>query len=129
MLQCTFIKVSHLPPLQVTGWVLMPELVPVSLSGARISCGLQLAWSQDEMTLLAGGDTRVVRLWDCARETRVCDLATQLDTCVTCIQSGHADSRHVAAVSFGDGHVKVYDTRARAAVMTAWEHQQMVLGL
>ena len=45
--------------LQVTGWVLLPELVPVSLSGARISCGLQLAWSQDEMTLLAGGDTRV----------------------------------------------------------------------
>ena len=44
---------------QVTGWVLLPELVPVSLSGARISCGLQLAWSQDEMTLLAGGDTRV----------------------------------------------------------------------
>ena len=49
----------HRPPLQVTGWVLLPELVPVSLSGARISCGLQLAWSQDEMTLLAGGDTRV----------------------------------------------------------------------
>ena len=48
-----------------------------------------------------------MRLWDCAREARVCDLATQLDTCVTCIQSGHADSRHVAAVSFGDGHVKV----------------------
>ena len=48
-----------------------------------------------------------MRLWDCAREARVCDLATQLDTCVTCIQSGHTDSRHVAAVSFGDGHVKV----------------------
>ena len=59
MLQCTFIKVSHRPPLQVTGWVLLPELVPVSLSGARISCGLQLAWRHDEMTLLAGGDTRV----------------------------------------------------------------------
>ena len=25
--------------------------------------------------------------------------------------------------------LQVYDTRARAAVMTAWEHQQMVLGL
>ena len=56
---CSLQEEYHLPPLQVTGWVLLPELVPVSLSGARVSCGLQLAWSQDEMTLLAGGDTRV----------------------------------------------------------------------
>ena len=44
---------------QVTGWVVMPELVPLSLSGPRVSCGLQMAWSQHNMSLITGGDSRV----------------------------------------------------------------------
>ena len=38
---------------------------------------------------------------------KLADISTQLDTCVTCIQTGLGDNRHVAGVSFGDGHVKV----------------------
>ena len=45
---------------QVTGWLVMPELVPQSLSsGSRVSCGLQMAWDQQSMTLMAGGDYKV----------------------------------------------------------------------
>ena len=46
---------------QVTGWLVMPELVPQSMSAARLSCGLQLAWSQHNMSLIAGGDYKVRR--------------------------------------------------------------------
>ena len=60
---------------------------------------------------------------------KVCDIPTQLDTCVTCIQTGNRENKHVAAVSFGDGHVKLYDTRTRGCVMTVREHKQMVLGI
>ena len=44
----------------------MPELVPQSMSAARLSCGLQLAWSQHNMSLIAGGDYKVRRgVWQC----------------------------------------------------------------
>ena len=47
---------------QVTGWLVMPELVPQSLSsGSRVSCGLQMAWDQHSLTLMAGGDHKVRR--------------------------------------------------------------------
>ncbi len=47
---------------QVTGWLVMPELVPQSMSsGSRVSCGLQMAWDQHNMTLIAGGDYKVRR--------------------------------------------------------------------
>lgn len=47
---------------QVTGWLVMPELVPQSMSsGSRVSCGLQMAWDQHSMTLIAGGDYKVRR--------------------------------------------------------------------
>ena len=47
--------------LQVTGWLVMPELVPQSVSSGsqRLSCGLQMAWDQHNMTLIAGGDYKV----------------------------------------------------------------------
>ena len=45
----------------MTGWLVMPELVPQSMSAARLSCGLQLAWSQHNMSLIAGGDYKVSR--------------------------------------------------------------------
>ena len=53
------VRVWSLDRRQVTGWVVMPELVPLSLSGPRISCGLQMAWSQHNMSLITGGDSRV----------------------------------------------------------------------
>ena len=70
-----------------------------------------------------------LRIWDCSSELKVADIPTQLDTCVTDIQTGLGDSRHVVGASFGDGHVKLYDMRTRGCVMTLREHKQMVLGL
>ena len=70
-----------------------------------------------------------MRLWDCSSEMKVCDIPTQVDSCVTCIQTGSGDNSHVVAVSFGDGHVKMFDTRSRQCVLTSREHKQMVLGL
>ena len=112
----------------LTGWVLAPDLVPLSLAGARVSAGLQVSWCQQLCHLVAGGDSKLVRLWDCGSELRLCDLNTGLDTCVTGIES--ATLRNIVTVSFGDGHIKMFDYRARpSSVMTFREHKQMVLSV
>ena len=40
----------------VTGWPLLPELVPQSLAGSRVSHGLHLAWSQTGQLLVGAVD-------------------------------------------------------------------------
>ena len=103
----------------VTGWVVMPELVPVSLSGPRVSCGLVMNWSLYNMSLVTGGDSRNIRIWDCASEMKVCDMPTQLDTCITCIQTGNMENRHV----------KLFDTGLRQSVMTVREQEQIEMDI
>ena len=113
---------------QVTGWVLAPDLTPLSLAGGRVSYGLQAGWSQHLSHLVAGGDSRLVRVWDCQAEQRIADLNTGLDSCVTCIET--AGPRNFVTVTFGDGHIKMFDYRARSSsVMTFREHKQLVLSI
>ena len=113
---------------QVTGWVLAPDLVPLSLAGGRVSYGLQAGWSQQLCHLVAGGDSRLVRVWDCTAEQRIADLSTGLDSCVTCIET--AGPRNIVTATFGDGHIKMFDYRARPnSVMTFREHRQLVLSV
>ena len=113
---------------QVTGWVLAPDLLPLSLAGGRVSYGLQAGWCQQLCHLVAGGDSRLVRVWDCTAEQRIADLNTGLDACVTCIET--AGPRNLVTATFGDGHIKMFDYRARPnSVMTFREHKQLVLSV
>eukprot|EP00092_Neocalanus_flemingeri_P035149 GFUD01038251.1.p1 GENE.GFUD01038251.1~~GFUD01038251.1.p1 ORF type:complete len:1354 (-),score=488.66 GFUD01038251.1:404-4465(-) len=115
-------------PHLVTGWTLLPEMVPQSLAGSRVSYGLQLAWSQPDQLLVGAGDAKNIRLWDCSAEVRLCDLPIQSDSCVTCL---HMD-KGVLAASFGDGQIKLFDYRAppaSARIMAFREHKQLVLSL
>ena len=115
-------------PRLVTGWALLPELVPQSLAGSRVSYGLQLAWSQTAQVLVGAGDAKIIRLWDCQAELRMGDLPTQSDSCVTCMDM----DKGMLAASFGDGQIKIFDYRAppsSARVMAFREHKQVVLAL
>jgi len=115
-------------PQLVTGWTLLPELVPQSLAGSRVSYGLQLAWYQPEQLLVGAGDSKNIRLWDCRAEGRLGDLPTQSDSCVTCMDM----DKGILAASFGDGQIKLFDYRApptSARIMAFREHKQMVLSL
>jgi len=115
-------------PQLTTGWTLLPELVPQSLAGSRVSYGLQLAWSQPDQLLVGAGDAKNIRVWNCKGEVKLCDLPTQSDTCVTCLDM----DKGVLAASFGDGLIKLFDYRAppiSARIMVFREHKQMVLSL
>lgn len=54
--------------------------------------GLLISWEQDTTTLVVGGDSRTVRLWDLKAERRTIELPTTGDstTVVTAIHSHQA---------------------------------------
>ncbi|KAA0190805.1 Regulatory-associated protein of mTOR [Fasciolopsis buskii] len=88
----------------VTAWTGINDLIP-----STHHAGLVVNWSQSTTQLAVGGDARIIRLWDCERESRLRDISTGADACVTTLTRS-PDFRLLAA-GFGDGVVKVFDLR------------------
>ncbi|EPS99346.1 hypothetical protein FOMPIDRAFT_1124614, partial [Fomitopsis schrenkii] len=72
--------------------------------------GVITDWRQTGGTLLVGGDSRVVRVWDAHTESQVMDLETNSDSPITAMVSDYG-SINTFLASFGDGSVKVFDRR------------------
>jgi len=72
--------------------------------------GIIMDWKQTGGTLLVGGDSRIIRVWDAHTETQVLDLDTNSDSPVTSMMSEQGSSSTFLA-SFADGEVKVFDRR------------------
>ncbi|KXN84995.1 WD repeat-containing protein mip1 [Leucoagaricus sp. SymC.cos] len=77
---------------------------------SRQGTGLVMDWKQSAGTLLAGGDSRVIKVWDAQTETQGLDLDTNSESPVTAISSDMGNSQTFAA-SFADGMVKIFDRR------------------
>ncbi|KAG1800474.1 WD40-repeat-containing domain protein [Suillus plorans] len=76
----------------------------------RRGSGLVLDWKQSGGTLLVGGDSRIIRVWDAHTETQVLDLETNCDSPVMSITSDQGSSS-TFIVGFANGLVKVFDHR------------------
>ncbi|KAF8808186.1 hypothetical protein BYT27DRAFT_6605724 [Phlegmacium glaucopus] len=76
----------------------------------RQGSGLVLDWKQSIGSLLVGGDSRVIKVWDAQTETQSLDLDTNSESPVTAIVSDSGSSQTFIA-SFADGVVKVFDRR------------------
>lgn len=96
----------------------------------RRGSGLILDWIQSSGTILAGGDSRLIRPWDAHREVansvgamenfRVChinnpcvdiqEIVTQSESPVTSISS-NPDSPSLFMAGFGDGRIQLFDRR------------------
>lgn len=107
-----------------------PELISTfralpDLVRSRFPSGLVADWQQVTGHLLAGGDSRVIRVWDAHRELCVCDIPTRTSSCVTSISS-EADIGHIFVAGFGNGTVAVYDRRnpPEASLVRLWEEHQ-----
>ncbi|CDU23440.1 related to KOG1-Subunit of TORC1, a rapamycin-sensitive complex involved in growth control [Sporisorium scitamineum] len=98
----------------------LPDLVR-----SKRPSGLVVDWLQGSGHLLAGGDSRVVRVWDAHRELCVVDIPTRASSCVTSISS-ESDFGHLFVAGFGDGTVGVYDRRnpPEAGLVRLWEEHQ-----
>lgn len=104
-----------------------PELVSAfralpDLLRSRYPSGLQVAWQQVSGRLLAGGDSRLLRLWDAHRELCIADIPTHVNSCATSITSD-TDLGHLFMVGFGDGSLGVYDQRnsPSSSLVRLWE--------
>ncbi|KAI0327680.1 hypothetical protein GY45DRAFT_1327330 [Cubamyces sp. BRFM 1775] len=72
--------------------------------------GVVTDWKQAGGTLLVGGDSRIVRVWDAHTESQVMDLETNSDSPVTSLTS-ESGSTSLFLASFADGAVKMFDRR------------------
>ncbi|KAF8195097.1 hypothetical protein BJ912DRAFT_1085993 [Pholiota molesta] len=95
---------------------------------SRQGTGLVMDWKQTAGTLLLGGDSRVIKVWDAQTETQGLDLLTNSESPVTAIASDSGSSQTFLA-SFADGVVKVFDRRLEdddAIVRTYADHSSWV---
>ncbi|KAI8980557.1 hypothetical protein BD414DRAFT_492558 [Trametes punicea] len=72
--------------------------------------GVVTDWKQAGGTLLVGGDSRIVRVWDAHTESQVMDLDTNAESPVSALTSDSGSSS-VFLASFADGSVKIFDRR------------------
>ncbi|KAG0712344.1 Regulatory-associated protein of mTOR [Chionoecetes opilio] len=97
---------------------------------ATRNVGLLMSWEQDAATLVVGGDSRTIRLWDLKAERRTAELPTGGDatSIVTALHSHQAGPWIVAG--FSDGYVRVLDRRLPSSkvVVRQWrEHTSWVI--
>ena len=88
--------------------------------------GLQTAWHQSSQTIIVGGESKVIRLWDAAKELKIQDFHTGSDFPISHISCA---PNAMFAVGFGDGSIQIFDRRASQyeKVMTYREHSQSLL--
>lgn len=109
----------------VTAFQALPDL---SVRSSK-TYGLLTAWHQKSQTIVVGGESKYLRLWDVEKELKVIDIPTGSDFVVShisCASSG------IFSAGFGDGIVKMYDRRVSPRdniIMSYREHSQSLLTL
>eukprot|EP00079_Xenopus_tropicalis_P030797 XP_012827011.1 PREDICTED: regulatory-associated protein of mTOR isoform X5 [Xenopus tropicalis] len=126
-------------PEMVTAWQGLSDMLPTTRGLARRvsiyldrskqgGAGMVVDWEQETGLLITSGDVRIIRLWDTDRETKVQDIPTGADSCVTSLSCDSHRSLIVAGL--GDGSVRVFDRRMalnECRVMTYREHSAWVV--
>ena len=107
---------KHGPEL-VSAFRVLPDLLR-----SRYPSGVRVTWQQVSGRLLAGGDSRLVRLWDAHRELCISDVPTHVNSCATSLTSD-TDIGHLFMAGFGDGSIGVYDQRnpPTSSLVQLWE--------
>ena len=90
----------------VTSWFLFADLVHQKPQRPNVV----LDWEQSKGHLLVGGDARVIRVWDAAREQAIYDMPVRTSS-ELCSLSSDQVSGNIVAAGYNDGAVHVYDKR------------------
>ncbi|XP_078510231.1 regulatory-associated protein of mTOR isoform X1 [Lissotriton helveticus] len=126
-------------PEMVTAWQGLSDMLPTTRGLARRvsiyldrskqgGAGMVVDWEQQTGLLMTSGDVRIIRIWDTDRETKVQDIPTGADSCVTSLASD--SNRSLIVAGLGDGSVRVFDRRMAlndCRVMTYREHTAWVV--
>ncbi|EIW63818.1 ubiquitin-binding TORC1 subunit KOG1 [Trametes versicolor FP-101664 SS1] len=87
--------------------------------------GVVTDWKQSGGTLLVGGDSRIVRVWDAHTESQMMDLDTNAESPVTALMSDTGSAPTFLA-GFADGAVKIFDRRHEEVVRSYHQHPSWV---
>ncbi|KAF4124632.1 regulatory associated protein of mTOR [Geosmithia morbida] len=90
-----------------SAWRALTQMVP-----SNVNSGMVFDWQQVSGRVLVAGDERVIRVWYAAHETCVVDIPARSGSCVTSLTSDQMTG-NIFVAGFGDGAVRVYDTRLR----------------
>ncbi|KAI8799977.1 hypothetical protein BJ742DRAFT_860427 [Cladochytrium replicatum] len=91
--------------------------------------GMVAEWQQSTASLLVGGDSKLIRIWDVEKEICVQDIQTRTTGSVTTLTSDR-DAGNLIVAGGGDGGVRIYDSRRRdSVVLSLREHTAPVLNV
>ncbi|KAI8950454.1 raptor N-terminal caspase like domain-containing protein [Xylaria longipes] len=90
-----------------SAWRALTHMVP-----SNVNSGMVFDWQQVTGRVLVAGDVRVIRVWAAASETCVADIPARSGSCVTSLTSDQMTG-NIFVAGFGDGAVRVFDTRLR----------------
>lgn len=93
-----------------SAWRALTDMVP-----SNVNSGMVFDWQQVKGRVLVAGDVRVIRVWYAASETCVMDIPARSGSCVTSLTSDQMTG-DIFVAGFGDGAVRVFDTRLRPQV-------------
>ncbi|XP_063861372.1 regulatory-associated protein of mTOR-like isoform X1 [Scylla paramamosain] len=123
-------QTSSSSPQETAPSLLTSYQASTDVNPATRSVGLLMSWEQDTATMVVGGDSRTIRLWDLKAERRISELPTGGDSSsiVTALHSHQAGPWVVTG--FSDGYVRVLDRRlsSNKTVVRQWrEHTSWVI--
>ncbi|KAI3545391.1 WD repeat domain-containing protein mip1 [Colletotrichum paranaense] len=90
-----------------SSWRALTHMVP-----SNVNSGMVFDWQQSLGRVLVAGDVRVIRVWSAGAEKCVIDIPARSGSCVTSLTSDQMTG-HTVVAGFGDGAVRVFDTRIR----------------
>ncbi|KAF9879393.1 WD repeat domain-containing protein mip1 [Colletotrichum karsti] len=102
-----------------SAWRALTHMVP-----SNVNSGMVFDWQQSTGRVLVAGDVRVIRVWSAAHETCIMDIPARSGSCVTSLTSDQMTGNTLVA-GFGDGAVRVFDTRLRAqdSMVKKWKDE------
>ncbi|CAI0643502.1 unnamed protein product [Colletotrichum noveboracense] len=102
-----------------SAWRALTHMVP-----SNVNSGMVFDWQQSTGRVLVAGDVRVIRVWSAAYETCIMDIPARSGSCVTSLTSDQMTGNTLVA-GFGDGAVRVFDTRLRAqdSMVKKWKDE------
>ncbi|RWS30053.1 regulatory-associated protein of mTOR-like protein [Leptotrombidium deliense] len=109
-------------PELVSAFVVFSDMQPSPKSSGTVTY-----WNQDHCQLIAGGDSKILRIWDSTKEMRVRDIVTGSDSCVTHIST---DGNHLICAGCQDGSIRIFDQRVvntDSRVITFREHNNWIV--
>jgi regulator-associated protein of mTOR len=82
-------------------------------------------WQQVNGQVLVAGDERVIRIWNAGHEACSHEIPARSGSCVTSLTSDQMTG-NIFVAGFGDGAVRVYDTRCRLqeTMVRKWKDEE-----